>query len=38
MTNALLEVIGRVKNGSFLKFEPELSGIISYQIQDICLN
>ena len=38
MTNDLLEVIGRVKKGSFLKFKPQLSGIISYQIQDICLN
>ena len=32
---SLLEVIGRVKKGSYLKFQLELSEITAFQIQDI---
>ena len=32
---SLLEVIDRVKKGSYLKFQRELSEIIAFQIQDI---
>ena len=35
MAKTSLEVMGRLKNGSYLKFQPELSEIITYQIQDI---
>ena len=35
MAKSLLAVIGRVKKRSYLKFQPELSEIINYQIQDI---
>ena len=35
MAKSLLTVIGRFKKHSYLKFQPELSEIITYQIQNI---
>ena len=35
MAKSLLAVIGRVEKGSYLKFQPEPSEIITYQIQNI---